>query len=100
MDIFAQAVKQIFSSPIAVSAVYTDYDSNQINVRCVVQDYFFQDGSSFSAPIPEWRKVIRILKDNFSYTSGDTIEIDTKTYKVDGIIKDDLYEVQLSVVEQ
>lgn len=98
-DPFAQATRQIFNSSIANDGLFLDSSENLIAIRCVVRDSLYLAGEGFTAQLPESRKAIDVLKDNFEYEIGNTITVSNITYSIDGILKDDGYAVTFSVVK-
>lgn len=102
-DPFAIAATAIFNSPIAVSGVLTDINSNQYSVRCVVRTQIQQTFQGWNATLPENKTEIVVLKGSIGVELSrellESIEVDGITYNIDGVTQDDGYTVALSVVE-
>lgn len=103
IDPFAVATASLFSSSVAVSGVLTDSNSNQYTVRCVVQNNLSLALQGYVAHVPENKTTITIIKSDIGATLDKDdyaeVEVDGKTYSVDGITQEDDYTVTLSVLE-
>lgn len=102
LDPFATAIDSLFSTQVAVSGVLTDSNSNQYTVRCVVQNNLSLALQGYAAPIRDDKTMITISKrsigialDREGYFS---IEVDGKTFSVDGVTQEDDYTITLSAV--
>lgn len=102
-DPFAIATSAIFSSSIGVSGILTDTNSNQYQVRCVVQNNLSLALQGYAAQIPETKSTITFSKSSLGIALDkddySSVEVNGKTYSVDGVIQEDDYAITLSVIE-
>ena len=103
IDPFAVATDSLFSSSIAVSGILTDSNDSQYTVRCVVQNSLSLSLQGFVAQIPENKTTITIIKSDIGIALDkdgySEVEVNGKTYTVDGIVKENPYAITLSVLE-
>lgn len=74
-DPFKTAAKSIFNTSIAVSGVYTDARQNNYAIKCIKRFKLIAEFPGWSAPLPESKIEIIILKGDFNVTVGDTISL-------------------------
>lgn len=102
-DPFAIATDSLFSTQVAVSGVLTDTNSNQYNVRCVVQSNLTLALQSYATQVRDDRTTITVSKRSIGVALNrdvySSLEVNGKTYSFDSVAQEDDYTISWYCLE-
>lgn len=103
-DPFATAIDSIFSTQVAVAGILTDSTNNQYDVRCVVQTSLAFALQGYASPVRDDKITITVSKGSIgvvlSRDAYHSLELNDKTYRVDGVALEDEYSITLYCLEE
>ncbi len=97
-DIFQQATRQIFNSPIARDALYTDESTNILSVRIVEKTERKNIFDEYTGrPIVIGKTISMLLPDAVMPKINEQIQLDSKVYSITNILENDGMVVELEL---